>query len=80
MKTYIYDWEHFDDTGMIHMYADREALQILIEYYNVKIAALVQDKTVDEITENIKEVKRMCSERQAIIDKLKEGNEDDKEV
>lgn len=80
MKTYIYDWEHFDDTGMIHMYADREALQILIEYYNVKIAALVQDKTVDEITENIKEVKRMCSERQDIIDKLKEGNEDDKEV
>lgn len=80
MKTYIYDWEHFDDTGMIHMYADREALQILIEYYNVKIAALVQDKSVDEICENIMEVKRMCSERQDIIDKLKEGNEDDKEV
>ena len=76
MKTYIYDWEHFDDTGMIHMYADREVLQILIEYYNVKIVALVHDKAVDEITENIKEVKRMCSERQVIIDKLKEGQED----
>lgn len=76
MKTYIYDWEHFDDTGMIHMYADREALQILIEYYNVKIAALVQDKTVDEITENIKEVVRMVKERQAIINKLEEGKEE----
>jgi len=76
MKTYIYDWENFDDTGVIHIYVDRDALEMLLEYYNVKIAALVQDKSVDEITENINEVVRMVKERQAIINKLEEDKEE----
>lgn len=77
MRTYIYDWENFDETGIIHIYVDRDALEMLLEYYNVKIAALVQDKSVDELSANLEEIDRLIKERQVIIDKLKEGQEDE---
>lgn len=80
MKTIIYDWNEFDSDGLLYMYIDRDGLEMLLEYYNVKIVALVQDKSVDEISTNLEEVDRLIKERQVIIDKLKEGNEDDKEV
>lgn len=80
MRTIIYDWNEFDSDGLLYMYIDRDGLEMLLEYYNVKIVALVQDKSVDEITANLEEVDRLIKERQVIIDKLKEGNEDDKEV
>lgn len=80
MRTIIYDWNEFDSDGLLYMYIDRDGLEMLLEYYNVKIVALVQDKSVDEISANLEEVDRLIKERQDIIDKLKEGNEDDKEV
>ena len=80
MRTIIYDWNEFDSDGLLYMYIGRDGLEMLLEYYNVKIAALVQDKSVDEISANLDEVDRLIKERQAIIDKLREGNEDDKEV
>ena len=79
MRTIIYDWNEFDSDGLLYMYIDRDGLEMLLEYYNVKIVALVQDKSVDEISANLEEVDRLIKERQAIIDKLKEGT-DDKEV
>lgn len=80
MKTIIYDWNEFDSDGLLYMYIDRDGLEMLLEYYNVKIVALVQDKSVDELSANLEEIDRLIKERQVIIDKLKEGNEDDKEV
>lgn len=80
MRTIIYDWNEFDSDGLLYMYIDRDGLEMLLEYYNVKIVALVQDKSVDEISANLEEVDRLIKERQVIINKLKEGNEDDKEV
>lgn len=80
MRTIIYDWNEFDSDGLLYMYIDRDGLEMLLEYYNVKIVALVQDKSVDEISANLEEIDRLIKERQVIIDKLKEGNEDDKEV
>ena len=76
MRTIIYDWNDFDTDGLLYMYIDRDGLEMLLEYYNVKIVALVQDKSVDEISTNLEEVDRLIKERQAIIDKLKEGEED----
>lgn len=79
MKTFIYDWEHWDSEGLLHMYIDREALQLILEYYNAKINDELQDG-LDSFIENFDKIEKMIQERQAIIDKLKEGNEDDKEV
>ena len=79
MRTIIYDWNEFDSDGLLYMYIDRDGLEMLLEYYNVKIVALVQDKSVDEISANLEEIDRLIKERQVIIDKLKEGT-DDKEV
>ena len=79
MRTIIYDWNEFDSDGLLYMYIDRDGLEMLLEYYNVKIVALVQDKSVDKISANLEEVDRLIKERQVIIDKLKEGT-DDKEV
>ena len=79
MRTIIYDWNDFDSDGLLYMYIDRDGLEMLLEYYNVKIAALVQDKSVDEISANLEEIDRLIKERQVIINKLKEGT-DDKEV
>lgn len=76
MRTIIYDWNEFDSDGLLYMYIDRDGLEMLLEYYNVKIVALVQDKNVDEISANLEEIDRLIKERQVIIDKLKEGQED----
>lgn len=76
MRTIIYDWNEFDSDGLLYMYIDRDGLEMLLEYYNVKIVALIQDKSVDEISANLDEVDRLINERQVIINKLKECTDD----
>lgn len=79
MKTKFYSWNGWDSEGLLNVFVDREALQLILEYYNAKINDELQDG-LDSFIENFDKIEKMIQERQAIIDKLKEGNEDDKEV
>ena len=76
MKVKVYDWDHFDNYGLLQVRADKEALEMIVEYYNAKIEEAVKDKNVEELTANYEELGELIRERRALMEKLKEGEED----
>ena len=76
MKAKVYDWDHFDNYGLLQVRADKEALEMIVEYYNAKIEEAVKDKNVEELTANYEELGELIKERKALVEKLKEGQED----
>ena len=76
MKAKVYDWDHFDNSGLLQVRADREALEMIVEYFNAKIEEAVKDKNVEELTANYEELGELIRERRALVEKLKEGQED----
>ena len=76
MKVKVYDWDHFDNYGLLQVRADREALEMIVEYFNAKIEEAVKDKNVEELTANYEELGELIRERRALVEKLKEGQED----
>ena len=76
MKAKVYDWDHFDNYGLLQVRADKEALEMIVEYFNAKIEEAVKDKNVEELTANYEELGELIRERRALVEKLKEGQED----
>ena len=76
MKVKVYEWDHFDNYGLLQVRADKEALEMIVEYYNAKIEEAVKDKSVEELTANYEELGELIRERRALVEKLKEGQED----
>lgn len=76
MKVKVYDWDHFDNYGLLQVRADKEALELIVEYYNAKIEEAVKDKNVEELTANYEELGELIKERRVLMEKLKEGQED----
>ena len=76
MKVKVYDWDHFDNYGLLQVRADKEALEMIVEYFNAKIEEAVKDKNVEELTANYEELGELIRERRVLMEKLKEGQED----
>lgn len=80
MKAKVYDWDEFNSDGLLQVRADKEALELIVEYYDAKIEEAVKDKNVEELTEGYDELGELIRERRALVKKLKEGQENEKSV
>ena len=76
MKAKVYDWDEFNSDGLLQVRADREVLELIVEYFNAKIEEAVKDKSVEELTEGYDELGELIRERRALVEKLKEGQKD----
>lgn len=76
MKAKVYDWDEFNSDGLLQVRADREVLELIVEYFNVKIEEAVKDKNVEELTEGYDELGELIRGRRILVEKLKEGEKD----
>ena len=76
MKVKVYDWDHFDNYGLLQVRADKEVLELIVEYFNAKIEEAVKDKNFEELTEGYDELGELIRGRRTLVEKLKEGEKD----